>query len=140
LNRAEFDDYVRYFNAEDPRGFEKYLSEDVHVQNGRMRFQGLANMKAHYAKIWGKMKETLNVRKFISSSDHIAVDLWTHFDVLIDDEHSIFGPVRKGEAFDYTGIVFYTLSAGKIIDIKVSYLDFEHTALDGTKTSLGIVH
>lgn len=140
MDRAQFDEYVRYFNAEDPRGFEKFLAEDVHVQNGRLKFQGVDKMKAHYAKIWGKMKETLNVLSFISSDDHIAVNLWTHFDVLTDDKESIFGSVKKGEMFDFTGIVFYTVQCEKIVDIKVAYLDFEHTGLDGTRTSIGMAH
>jgi hypothetical protein len=140
MTREDFDDYVRRFNAEDPSGFERYLAPDVTVQNGRLHYQGVQGMIDHYAKIWGKFRETLHVKHFVADGDGIAVHLWTHFDVLADDPASLFGSVRAGESFDYDGVVLYRVADGKIRDIKVSYLDFVRTDLNGVKTSLGIVH
>ena len=140
MNRSDFDDYVRRFNAEDRSAFEIYLAPDVRVQNGRLHFRGVAAMIDHYAKIWGKFRETLHVERFVGDGETLAVELRTHFEALSDDPESIFGSVHAGESFDYHGIVMYRLEGGRFADIKVSYLDFVHTDLHGVKTSLGIVH
>lgn len=140
MNRSDFDDYVRRFNAEDPSAFEIYLAPDVTVQNGRLHYRGVLAMIDHYAKIWGKFRETLQVERFVSDDATLAVELRTHFEALVDDAASLFGPVRAGETFDFHGIVMYRIEAGRFADIRVSYLDFVRTGLDGAKTSLGIVH
>lgn len=140
MNRSDFDDYVRRFNAEDRSAFEIYLAPDVRVQNGRLRFRGVQAMIDHYAKIWGKFRETLHVERFVSDGETLAVELRTHFEALADDRESIFGSVRAGESFEYHGIVMYRFEGNRFADIKVSYLDFVRTSLDGSKTSLGIVH
>ena len=140
MNFKEYSEYVRRFNNEDPGAFDAYLATDVTVQNGHLTYSGVQGMKDHYARIWRSMKETLDVRRFVSDGETMAVELHTRFDVRKDDADSPFGPIRKGEGFDYDGVIMYRLSNGKIQDIKVAYLDFVRTALDGTRTSLGIVH
>lgn len=140
MDRNTFDDYVRRFNAEDTAAFKMYLAPDVTVQNGSLHYQGVQGMIDHYAQIWGKFRETLHVERFVSDGETLAVELRTHFAALVDDSASIFGGVQAGETFDYHGIVMYRVAQGKLADIKVSYLDFVHTGLDGVKTSLGIVH
>lgn len=140
MTRTEYERYVALFNAEDTSAFRTYLTEDVRVCNGHLEYQGVQGMIDHYAKIWGNFKETLNVLQYIGNADNVAVELHTHFDVLVDDEQSLFGPVKAGETFDYYGIVMYRLREGRFCEIKVSYLDFVHTDLSGKKTSLGIVH
>lgn len=140
MNRSDFDDYVRRFNAEDPSAFELYLAPDVTVQNGRLHYRGVQAMIDHYAKIWGRFRETLQVERFVGDDATLAVELRTHFQARVDDAASPFGPVRAGEAFEYHGVVIYRIEAGRFADIKVAYLDFVHTGLDGVRKSLGIVH
>lgn len=141
MNRERFDNYIRRFNQEDATTFDDFLAPDVTVQNGRLHYSGVQGMKDHYAKIWGSMKETLSVQRFVCDGQTLAVWLETHFEVLKDNPASLFGSVRKGETFDYTGLVMYQLNAeGKFQDIKVAYFDFVRTDLNGVPHSLGIVH
>jgi hypothetical protein len=140
MNFERFSDYIRRFNNEDPSTFDDYLAPDMTLQNGRMHYQGVQAMKAHYARIWKSMQETLDVRRFVTDGDTMAVEMHTHFDVHKDDQDSPFGSIRVGESFDFYGVVMYRVANSKIQDIKVSYLDFTRTALDGKTTSLGIVH
>ena len=44
MDRASFDDYVRRFNAEDASAFRLNLAPDVTVQNGALRYRGIAAM------------------------------------------------------------------------------------------------
>lgn len=141
MERAHFDDYVRRFNAEDATTFDDYLTPGMHMQNGGLHYDGVQGMKDHYARIWGRFKETLTVRRFVSDGHSLAVHLNTHFEALKDDPETTFGSVRRGECFDYDGIVFYEIDdSGRFSDIKVSYLSFVRTDLNGVRHSLGLAH
>jgi hypothetical protein len=141
MNRTRYDEYVRRFNEEDPTAFEEFLAPDMHMQNGTLEFTGIQGMKDHYAKIWGKIRESLNVERFVSDDQTIAVQMHAHFEALVDDDASPFGRVSKGEAFDFRGLIMYQLDPeGKYKDIKVAYNRFTLTGLDGKETELGIPH
>jgi hypothetical protein len=141
VERADFDTYIRRFNAEQPGAFDDYMAPDVRMLNGTLLLRGVEEVKAHYAKIWGAMRESLNVERFVASADTVAIQMHTHFEVRHDDTDSPFGAIRAGEAFDYHGLIMYRLRGdGKFEDIKVAYLSFIYTGLDGKATDLGIPH
>jgi len=141
VDQADFDTYIARFNKEDPGAFETYMAPDIRMLNGTLELNGVAEVKAHYARIWGAMRESLDVERFVSDADTVAIQMHTHFEVRADDPGSPFGPIRQGETFDYHGLIMYRLRAdGKFADIKVAYLSFIHTGLDGAQTDLGIPH
>lgn len=141
MDKAAFDEYIRRFNEQDPTAFDDYISADMHMTNGTLEFTGRQGMKGHYAKIWGTMRETLNVQRFVSDDQTAAIQMHTHFEVLKDDPASLFGPVRKGETFDFRGVIMYQIdSDGQFSDIKVAYNRFTFTGLNGSQTELGIPH
>ena len=45
--------------------------------------------------------------------------------------------MKAGESFDYHGVIMYQLVNNKFTDIKVSYLSFSRTDLDGNTIELG---
>jgi hypothetical protein len=140
MKRERFDEYIRRFNAEDASAFDEFLTPDMAMQNGGLRYSGVEGMKQHYGRIWGRFRETLAVQRFVSDDGTLAVHLKTHFEALKDDAETPFGSVRRGEMFDYDGIVFYELRDGRFSDIKVSYLSFTKTDLNGVVHSLGLAH
>ena len=141
MERADFDTYIRRFNAEEPGAFEDYMAPDVRMLNGTLLLRGVGEVKAHYAKIWAAMRESLDVERFVSDADTVAIQMHTHFEVRHDDPSSPFGAIQAGETFDYHGLIMYRLRAdGKFADIKVAYLSFIRTDLDGKATDLGIPH
>ena len=141
MDRADFDTYIARFNTEDPGAFETYMAADVRMLNGTLELSGVEEVKAHYARIWGAMRESLDVERFVSDADTVAIQMHTHFEVRADDPASPFGEIRAGESFDYHGLIMYRLRAdGKFGDIKVAYLSFIYTDLEGTATDLGIPH
>ncbi|WP_416978963.1 nuclear transport factor 2 family protein [Streptomyces sp. T028] len=140
MDRPTYEEYVRRFNAEDDTAFDDYLDPDMRMVNGTLEFQGVQGMKDHYAKIWGKFRETLNVERFVSDGETVAVRMHTHFEALADHPDSLFGPVRKGESLDYRGIIMYELRDGRFATIQVSYNSFSATDLDGRTTELGVPH
>jgi hypothetical protein len=141
VERAAFDTYIRRFNAEQPSAFEDYMAPDVRMLNGTLLLQGVGEVKAHYARIWGAMRESLSVERFVSDAGTVAIQMHARFEVRRDDHDSPFGAIRAGETFDYHGLIMYRLGAdGKFADIKVAYLSFIYTDLDGNASDLGIPH
>lgn len=135
MKREDYDDYVRRFNAKDVTAFERYLSPTVRVWNGETYYTGIDGMKAHYAKIWAHFIETLNVLRFVSDDDTVAVELRTDFEATSDAQDTPVGPVRKGERLQFNGVVLYEVEDGLFTSIKVAYLSFFHFDVDGNKTA-----
>jgi hypothetical protein len=141
VKRSEFDLYIGRFNAEDPGAFDDYMAPDVRMVNGTLTLDGVGSVKEHYARIWGAMRESLHVARFVSDATTAAVQMHTHFDVRADDDESPFGEIRVGEAFDFYGLIMYRIGGnGKFTDVTVAYNRFMYTALDGVATDLGIPH
>jgi len=141
VDRENFDTYIRRFNAEDPGAFEDYMAPDVRMLNGTLELNGVGEVKEHYAKIWSAMRESLDVERYVSDSETVAIQMHTHFEVLTDDPGSPFGQIQVGETFDFHGLIMYRLDGdGRFADIRVAYNSFIYTSLDGTVADLGIPH
>jgi hypothetical protein len=140
MKREVFDNYINRFNAKDATAFEDYIDPNATVLNGTLQIKGMQGMKDHYARIWRSTKEELHVERFVSDENTLAIQMWTHFSVLKDDDDSPFGKVKAGESFDYHGIIMYQLVNNKFTDIKVSYLSFSRTDREGNTKELGIPH
>jgi hypothetical protein len=141
MDKTTFEDYIRRFNARDVTAFDDYIHPDLHMMNGTLEFHGLQGMKDHYQQhIWTTFSESLHVPRFVSKGDTVAIQMRTHFEAEVDNDASLFGPVRKGETFDFNGLIMYRLEDGKFIDIQVAYNSFVYTNSRGEQTSLGIPH
>jgi hypothetical protein len=141
MERARFDEYIRRFNERDPTAFDEFITRDMEMLNGALRFTGSAGMRDHYEnKIWPFFEERLNVLRFVSDETVLAVQLWTEF-IAHDKADTLFGPVEKGERFDYRGLIMYDIDAtGRFTTITVSYNSFTNTKLDGNVIELGMPH
>jgi hypothetical protein len=140
VKRETFDDYIRRFNARDVTAFDDYIAGDLHMQNGTLEFDGRQAMKDHYANIWESFTEELTVERFVSDENTVAIQMWAHFTALADNPEALFGLVRKGETFDYRGLIMYCLVDGRFAGIKVAYNSFTFTDTKGASKELGIPH
>ncbi len=140
MKKEVFDDYIRRFNERDLTTFEDYIDPDATVINGTLEIKGMQGMKDHYNEIWRSMKEELDVVRFVSDDDSLAIEMLTHFEVQKDDDDSPFGKIKAGEQFDFHGIIMYQIVNNKFTNIKVAYLTFTYTDLEGNKKELGIPH
>ena len=140
MKRETFNDYINRFNAQDMSAFEDYIDPNATITNGPLVIQGREGMKEHYSKIWKSITEELTVERFVSDDQTLAIQLRAHFTARQDDKNSPFGAVKDGECFDYHGIVMYRIENNKFTDIKVSYLSFSRTNLEGKTIEMGIVH
>ena len=141
MRREDYDDYIRRFNAEDPTAFDDYLAPGMKMLNGGLAFAGVEGMRDHYEnKIWPHFVEKLNVLNFVSDETTLAVRLWTHFVAKADADDTLFGPVEKGETFDYRGVILYEIAGGKFTCITVAYNSFVNTKVTGETIDMGMPH
>lgn len=142
MDEPRFREYIRRFNEEDDTAFDDYLAADVHVKNGTLEFTGVDGMKHHYRKlIWPDYVEKLTVPRFVSDAGRAAIQMNTLFTARHDAEESLFGPVKKGETFEFDGVIMYEIDdTGRFRDILVAYNSFVHTDADGNRRDLGIPH
>jgi hypothetical protein len=140
MKRERFDDYIARFNARDTAAFDEYLAPDMHMQNGTLEFDGVQGMKDHYARIWPTFTEWLRVDQFVSDENSVAIKMYTLFTADRDDPASLFGPVTKGETFEFNGVIMYALRDDRFARILVAYNSFVFTDRNGTATDLGIPH
>lgn len=140
MKKEIFNDYIRRFNERDLTTFEDYIDPDASIINGTLEIRGMQGMKDHYNRIWRSMKEELQVNRFVSDDDSLAIEMLTHFEVLKDDDDSPFGKIKAGEKFVYHGIIMYQMVNNKFTNIKVAYLSFTYTDLEGKTKELGIPH
>jgi hypothetical protein len=140
VDRVKYDEYIDRFNKQDATAFDDYFAPHFHMQNGTLEFEGQQGMRRHYAMIWETFTEDLNVERFVSDDKTVAVQMWTHFTANRDNMESPFGPVVKGETFDFRGLIMYRVEEGQFVDCKVAYNSFRRTDLTGTVMDLGIPH
>lgn len=140
MQRSRYDDYIARFNAEDPTAFDEYLAPDMKMLNGALEFEGIEGMRDHYEnKMWPFFHERLHVLRYVSDEQCLAVQMWTNFTAKLDAE-TIFGPVVRGEQFDYRGLIMYDIRDGLFSRIVVSYNSFANTKLDGRVIEMGVPH
>ncbi len=139
---AHFREYIRRFNDEDHTAFDDYLAPDMHMKNGTLEFDGVDGMKHHYNDlIWPDFVERLTVPRFVSDAGRAAIHMNTVFTAKHDAEQSLFGPVKKGETFEFNGVIMYEIDeTNRFSDILVAYNSFVYTDSDGNKRDLGIPH
>jgi hypothetical protein len=140
MDRATFDDYITRFNARDMTAFEQYIHPELRMQNGGLVFHGIQGMKDHYQWIWATFSEALDVQQFVSDDKRIAIEMKAHFEAEVAGTDTPFGDVVPGEMFDFHGLIMYQLEDGRFRDIRVAYLSFEHTDVDGNVTDRGLAH
>jgi hypothetical protein len=139
--KEKFDDYIRRFNARDLTAFEDYLHPEMHMQNGTHEFIGVEGMKHHYRDlIWPDFTEYLEPTHYMSDGNQIAIKMYTLFTAQHDKDDSLFGPVKKGETFEFNGLIMYQVEDNLFRDILVAYNSFVYTESNGTKRDLGIPH
>lgn len=142
MDEARFRDYIRRFNEEDDTAFDDYLAPQMHMKNGTLEYTGVDGMKHHYnVNIWPHFIETLTVPRVVTAGARLAIQMNTLFTAKHDADETIFGQVKKGETFEFDGLIMYELdSTDRFTDILVAYNSFVYTDLEGNVRDLGIPH
>ena len=131
MTRAEYLEYVDYFNRKDFDGVTRYFSPDVTVEYydtasdlkvpGRTLY-GSKGFIENYKALFQSVKEVLELRDFLSTEDRVFAELYTEFHPYKDTPESEGRQAwKKGEPIVMTNWVLYDMVDGKMKRIRIAH-------------------
>jgi hypothetical protein len=121
LTREDFLEYVRLFNANDPR-FIRYYHDDVVFELGTTTvIRGPTAIRDFYVPVKAHIHEKVEVTQFISDANGVAAELPTEFRVYKDWENGFFQrPLKAGEVMRTISFGFYEVKDRKFRRIRAT--------------------
>ena len=121
MPRERYEQYVEWFNQNDPR-FLEFYHPDVVLELGAATLEGANAIRDFYAEVKAHIKETVTVTHFVSDATGVAAEIPTVFKVFKDwPEPNYFKrPLKKGEVFRVVSFGLYWMDNGKFRRIKAA--------------------
>lgn len=120
MSRADYDEYLELFNANDP-SFIKFYHPDVVLELGSSEIRGAEGIKDFYANVKKYIKERVDVTTYITDGSQLAVEIPTTFEVIADWEDSFWGvPLKKGQVLRIVSWGIYDIEDGKFKRIRTA--------------------
>jgi hypothetical protein len=119
MSRERFQAYIDAFNSDDYSSFGDYYDEDVVlVIAGKRELRGREAIFAFYKEVKSQTQRTIQVNRFIGTSNRIAVELESEFLALQDLPDFTAGPMKKGGRIFINTFVIYELVEGRFSRIR----------------------
>lgn len=121
MSRERYEQYVTWFNANDPQFLEFYHPEVV-LELGNATLSGAAAIRDFYAEVKAYIHETVTVNHFVADATGVAAEIPTEFRVFRDwPEPNYFNrPLRVGEVLRVISFGMYWLEDGLFRQIKAA--------------------
>ncbi len=120
MTRADYDEYLALFNANDP-SFIKFYHPDVVLELNGSEVRGAQGIKDFYANVKKYISEKVEVTTFIRDGDKLAVEIPTTFEVIADWNDSFWGvPLKKGQVLRIVSWGIYDIEDGKFKRIRTA--------------------
>ena len=120
MTRADYDEYLRLFNANDP-SFIRFYHPDVVLELNGSEIRGAQGIKDFYADVKKHISEHVEVTTFIRDGDKLAVEIPTTFRVTADWDDSFWGvPLKKGQVMRIVSWGIYDIEDGKFKRIRTA--------------------
>lgn len=118
MTRDQFEEYITLFNNNDP-SFVTFYHDDVVLELGTNLIRTPQAIAEFYANVKTYIKESLQITKYISDANGIAVELPSEFKCFRDWDDSFWGrPIKQGEVLRIISFVLYWVEDGKFKHIK----------------------
>ncbi len=131
MTRAEYLEYIDYFNKKDFDGVTSYFTPDVTVeyydnatgpQVPARTLYGPKGFIDNYKALFESVKEVLELGDFISTEDRVFAELYTEFHPYQDTPPSEGRQAwKKGEPVIMTNWVMYDMVGGKMKRIRIAH-------------------
>ena len=119
MSRERFMAYIDAFNRDDYSTFDQYYAEDVVlVIAGKRELKGHQAILDFYREVKAQTQRTIQVNRYISTPDRIAVELESEFLALQDLPDFTAGPMKAGGRIFINTFVIYELVGGKFSRIR----------------------
>jgi hypothetical protein len=121
MTRERYEQYVGWFNQNDPR-FLEFYHPDVVLELGNTTLQGANAIRDFYAEVKAHIHETVTVTHFVSDATGVGVEIPTEFKVYKDwPEPNYFKrPLKTGEVFRVVSFGLYWVDNGLFRHIKAA--------------------
>ena len=121
MPRERYEQYVDWFNKNDPR-FLEFYHPDVVLELGAATLNGANAIRDFYAEVKAHIQETVTVTHFVSDATGVAAEIPTEFKVFKDwPEPNYFKrPLKKGEVFRVVSFGLYWVDNGLFRRIKAA--------------------
>jgi hypothetical protein len=121
ISRARYEQYVEWFNQNDPR-FLEFYHPDVVLELGATTLEGANAIRDFYSEVKAHIKETVTVTHFVSDAAGVAAEIPTEFKVFKDwPEPNYFKrPLKAGEVFRVVSFGLYWVENGLFRRIKAA--------------------
>jgi len=122
MDRADYERYVRCFNARDYDGVFDFYAEHPRISFFGVEIRSREELKRFYGFLHRYVRETVEVERFASSDELAAVEATVRIEGLEDldagtlagnDLHGLF-PIRAGEVRQMRQYIHYHLRDGRI--------------------------
>jgi hypothetical protein len=131
MTRAEYLEYVEYFNKKDFDSVTSYFTPDVTVEyydsatDPKVPARTLHGPKGfidNYKTLFESVKEVLELGDFLSTEDRVFAELYTEFHPYRDTPPSEGRQAwKKGEPVIMTNWVMYDMADGKMKRIRIAH-------------------
>jgi hypothetical protein len=121
MTRERYEQYVGWFNQNDPR-FLEFYHPDVVLELGAATLQGASAIRDFYAEVKAHIHETVTVNHFVSDATGVGVEIPTEFKVYKDwPEPNYFKrPLKTGEVLRVVSFGLYWVDNGLFRHIKAA--------------------
>ena len=121
MTRERYEQYVGWFNQNDPR-FLEFYHPDVVLELGNTTLEGANAIRDFYAEVKAHINETVTVTHFVSDATGVGVEIPTEFKVYKDwpEPNYLKRPLKTGEVFRVVSFGLYWVDNGLFRRIKAA--------------------
>lgn len=121
LSRERYEQYVAWFNANDPR-FIEFYHPDVVLELGNATIEGATAIRDFYAQVKAHIHETVTINHFVADATGVAAEIPTEFRVYRDwPLPNYFNrELKAGEVFRVVSFGLYWMQDGLFRHIKAA--------------------
>jgi ketosteroid isomerase-like protein len=119
MSAEQFSAYIDAFNRDDVAAYGDYYDDNVVlVIAGKTELHGRKAIFDFYQVVKSQTRRTLQINKFVTTPNHLAVELQSEFLALQDLPEFTAGAMRKGGRIFINTFVLYDLHEGKFARIR----------------------
>jgi hypothetical protein len=121
LPRERYEQYVDWFNQNDPR-FLEFYHPDVVLELGAATLEGANAIRDFYAQVKEHIKETVTINHYVSDATGVAAEIPTEFKVFKDwpQPNYFRRDLKAGEVMRVISFGMYWMEDGKFRRIKAA--------------------
>lgn len=131
MNKAQYLEYIDHFNNKRYDKLAEYFRPDIVVEyfsnlddpsRPPITLHGPQQFVDVYANLHQHVRETLELRDFLSGDGLVFAELYTVFDCFKDMAGGAIGPMKAGDLLAMTNWVLYNLDdEGKMARIRIAH-------------------